>query len=516
MKLKKMKRRGMICIMIFGLIIIPIADADILWGPYITNTGINSATINWKTENATTGIVKYATEEYYTGNSGYDHTITDTENKQLHHLIITNLTPSMKYHYQLTAGNEYLCTEDHTFRTFPLNDSFIFIVYGDTREQTPLFTQMERHKLVADRISEEENISFVLHTGDFVCSGEDLEEWNDFFGAGRAMLANTTIYPALGNHEDNHTNYYDAFNVSQWYSFNCGNAHFTVLDSNDWADMTEQTEWLQDDLDNTATWKFVSFHHPPYSSDKRHWGGWSLQRDHWEDIFIDNSVDAVFNGHVHAYERYKENGIQYMVLGCGGAPSYWLAEEKIPGYQNSFEHTLGYAKITIKSNTVTMDIIKVADVSEDNKEVTYIYPKNTVFETVILEGASTSPPHSPFSSLTTHANGKNPMVGISLNRSVIDYGNVVAGHNSNNESVKITNIGSSCMTVTLEVNSESETAQNFYEQSLYMDNVQYDPAIIIAHIPESNSKDVVTQLIIPSDCIEAGRQDATFVFWAEV
>jgi len=72
------------------------------------------------------------------------------------------------------------------------------------------------------------------------------------------------------------------------------------------------------------------------------------------------------------------------------------------------------------------------------------------------------------------------------------------------------------MTVTLEVNSESETAQNFYEQSLYVDNVQYNPAIIVAHIPESNSKDVVTQLRIPSDCIEAGRQDATFVFWAEV
>jgi predicted phosphodiesterase len=511
-----MKTKGMICIMIFGLIIIPIADADILWGPYITNTGINSATINWKTENATTGIVKYATEEYYTGNSGYDHIITDTENKQLHHLIITNLKPNMKYHYQLTVGNEYLCTEDHTFRTFPLNDSFTFIVYGDTREQTSLFTQMERHKLVADRISEEENISFVLHTGDMICSGEDLEEWNDFFDAGKAMLANTTIYPTAGNHEDNHTNYYDAFNVPQWYSFDCGNAHFTVLDSNGWTDMTKQTGWLQDDLDNTATWNFISFHHPPYSSDKRHWGGWSNPGDHWEDIFINNGVDAVFNGHVHAYERYKENGIQYVVLGCGGAPLYSLAEENMSGYQNSFEHTLGYAKITVERNTSTMDIIKVADISKDNKEVTYIYPKNTVFETVILGGVSPSPPLSPSSSLTTHTNVKIPMIGISLNRSLIDYGNGVAGHNSNNESVKITNIGSSGMTVTLEVDSESETAQNFYEQSLYVNNVPYNSATIIAHIPESNPKDVVTQLRVPSDWNEAGTQEAKFVFWAEV
>ena len=516
MKLKKMKTGGMIYIMIIGLIIIPIADADILWGPYLTDTGINSATINWKTENATTGIVKYATEEYYTGNSGYDHTITDTENKQLHHLVITNLTPNTIYHYQLIAGNEYLCAKDHSFRTFPHNGSFTFIVYGDTREQTPLFTQMERHKLVADRIAQEGNISFVIHTGDLVCFGNDLDEWNDFFDAGRAMMANTTVYPVPGNHEDNHTNYYDAFNVPQWYSFDCGNAHFTVLDSNDWADMTEQTGWLQDDLDSEATWKFVSFHHPPYSSDKRHWGGWSHLRGHWEDIFIDNSVDAVFNGHVHAYERYEENGIQYLVLGCGGAPSYSLAEEKIPGYQNSFEHMLGYAKITIESNTATIDIIKVADLSEDNKEITYIYPQNTVFETVILEGASPSPPLSPSSSLTAHANVKIPMVGISLNRSVIDYGDIAAGHNSNNESVRITNIGSSGVNVTLEVNSESETAQNFYKQSLYVDNVPYNPVIIIAHIPGSKSKDIVTQLKIPSDCIEAGTQGAKFVFWAEV
>ncbi len=516
MKLKRTKTGGMVCIMIIGLIIIPIADADILWGPYITNTGINSATINWKTENATTGIVKYATGEYYTGSSGYDHTIADTKHKQLHHLIITNLTQNTIYHYQLTVGNEHLCTDDHSFRTFPLNSSFTFIVYGDTREQTSLFTQMERHKLVADRIAQEENISFVLHTGDMICFGENLEEWNDFFNAARAMMANTTVYPVPGNHEDNHTNYYDAFNVPQWYSFDCGNAHFTILDSNDWADMTEQTKWLQDDLDSDATWKFVSFHHPPYSSDKRHWGGWSHLGDHWEYIFINSSVDAVFNGHVHAYERYEKNGIQYVVLGCGGAPSYSLAEEKIPGYQNSFEHMLGYAKITIERNTVTMDIIKVADVSDDNKEVTYIYPENTIFETVVLGDASPSPPLSPFSSLTTHTNVNIPMVGISLNRSVIDYGNVVAGYNSNNESVKITNIGSSAVNVVLEVNSESETAQNFYEQSLYVDSRLYNPAFIIAHIPESNSKDVVTQLKIPSGCIEAGTQGAKFVFWAEV
>ena len=377
-----------------------------LWGPYITGTTTDSTTINWKTENATTGAVNYATEEYYTAHGDYDHAVEDAENKQLHHLAITNLMPNTIYHYQLIIGNE--STQDYSFRTFPVTSSFTFIVYGDTREQTPLFTQMERHKLVADCIAEEENILFVIHTGDFVCSGNDLDEWNRFFDAGRAMLANTTIYPVLGNHEDNHTNYYDAFCVPEWYSFDCGNAHFTILDSNDWASphMTEQTEWLRNDIESDATWKFVSFHHPIYSSDERHWGGW--KNDAWENIFINNSVNAVFNGHVHVYERYEESGTQYVVLGCGGAPLYSLAEEKTPGYRNSFEHTLGYARIMIDADKgeARMDVIKVADVSEDNKNVTYIYPPDTIFETVVLyltpppQIFDTGTPDNPYPSIS--------------------------------------------------------------------------------------------------------------------
>ncbi len=349
--------------------------------------------------------MKYATEGYYTEHGDYDHAVEDEEETQLHHLIITNLMPNTIYHYQLIIGNE--STGDHFFRTFPVTSSFTFIVYGDTREQTPLFTQLERHKLVADRIAEEENISFVIHTGDFVCNGNDLDEWNRFFDAGRAMLVNTTIYPVLGNHEDNHTNYYDMFGVPEWYSFDCGNAHFTVLDSN-WVPL-QQTAWLRNDLNTSAAWKFVSFHHPIYSSDERHWGGW--KNDVWENIFINNSVNAVFNGHVHVYERYEENGIQYVVVGCGGAPLYSLASEKIAGYQNSFEHALGYAKITIDSDKgeATTEVIKVADVSEDNKNVTYIYPQNTIFETVVLyltqppQIFDTGVPDNPYPSISgTH------------------------------------------------------------------------------------------------------------------
>jgi len=141
--------------------------------------------------------------------------------------------------------------------------------------------------------------------------------------------------------------------------------------------------------------------------------------------------------------------------------------------------------------------------------------KNENVKQVVEIQLNDLPPSPSFSSLTATANVNIQMVGISLNRTGIDYGNVRAGMSSENESVRITNIGSFDVDVTLEVDGESETAQNFYEQSLFVDNGLYNPATIIANIATSNSEEIVTQLRVPSDWNEAGTQGATFVFWAE-
>jgi hypothetical protein len=476
-----------------------------LWGPYITMTTETSTTINWKTESATTGWLDYATDAYFTAYGEYSHTVSGG-GMQLHHVLITNLVPDTLYHYRVRINGE--STADHTFRTFG-SESFTFIVYGDTQAQPGSFTQMERHKLVADRIAEEEDISFVVHTGDFVNSGSQLENWNDFFNAARAMLADTTIYPVLGNHELNHANYYDAFGVPEYYSFECGNAHFTILDSNDWADISTETAWLVNDLDCEATWEFTFFHHPPYSSDASHWGGWINFRGYWEDIFIENGVNAVFNGHVHVYERYLENGIHYVVLGIGGGPLYYLAEEKYPGYQNSFENTFGYARITVDAERAVMEVIKVADFTQEG---IYVYPPNTIFETVVLGG---SLPSSASAVLSVRGNVIEPTVGISLDRNSIDYGELTPGESSAEEMVGITNVGTNNVNVTLEVQGTDDTDQDFYEQSLYLDGILYDPDIVIVEIATATSEDVSTQLKVPSAWNESGRQSAQFIFWAE-
>jgi len=352
-----------------------------LWGPYLTGTTSDSTIVSIKTDTASTVTVDYAPEAYYLANNSYNISATDSISAQLHHITLSRLEPGTTYHYQVSWDGK--SSGDWHFTTFPESGSFTFIVYGDTQDELPNFSQNERHKLVADRIAQEEDVFFVINTGDLVNDGNDTANWDRYFAATRTMGAQMAVYPSHGNHDESAL-YYDIFKVSPYYSFDCANAHFTVLDTID--SQLDQTDWLKNDLANEQDWKFVFCHYPIYTSDPNHFGGWENFKDDWEEIFIDKGVNAVWNGHIHAYERYLEDNIMYMVMGIGGGPYSTLSSTKYTGYQNSLERSLGYAKVTIDpdAGTAKVQIIRVADISIDGKEVTLL-PKGTVYETFVLK-----------------------------------------------------------------------------------------------------------------------------------
>ena len=355
-----------------------IGAVEIVRGPYLTGTTTTATFINWMAQEPVAGTVEYADDAYYAANGGYALSVADTAETAFHRVALENLTPDTLYHYRIVAGNTTL--GDHTFRTFPEDGGFTFIVYGDTQLPANI-------KIVADRIADEDPL-FILHTGDQVNAVESVDEWNNFFSSNRRLLANTTIYTTLGNHEYNDTVYYETFGLPQWYSFVCADAHFAVLDDNFASNPLSETAWLAQDLSDDTTWKFVANHHPPYSSTSDRAGGWILLRQYWGQIMKDNGVTAVFNGHIHAYERYLVDGITYLVTGTGAGSLHPLgpANERPAGYQNSLVHTLGYTKITIHDNgTATGQFIRVARLAADNSsQVDEVYPPGTVFETYTL------------------------------------------------------------------------------------------------------------------------------------
>jgi 3',5'-cyclic AMP phosphodiesterase CpdA len=91
------------------------------------------------------------------------------------------------------------------------------------------------------------------------------------------------------------------------YSFDYGNTHWTVLDSNervDWHD-PELRRWLIDDLAAArgAAWRFVMYHHPPYHSSARH--AECTQMRSIAGILERGGVSVVWCGHVHDYQRQR-------------------------------------------------------------------------------------------------------------------------------------------------------------------------------------------------------------------
>jgi len=374
---------------------------SILWGPYLTSTTTTGTILNVKTDIPSNLTIEYATDSYFSANSGYDRSASDSLTTPLHHVALVGLAPDTLYHYRVLFDGQ--ATGDFHFRTFPESGPVKFVMYSDTQDQLPTYSQLERHKLVADRIAEEEDVAFVLNSGDLVNNAADLPDWDRYFAAGSALMANTTIYPALGNHDANNTNYYQNYGLPEYYSFDCGAAHVAVLDSNSWAwdNFPVQSAWLAGDLQTGKPFKFVSFHHPPYTSEQNHFGGYENIRNEWEDEFIQNDVMAVFNGHVHAYERLSANGITYFVSGTGGGPAYNLANPRTDTSQNSLEYALAYIRVTVdpSAGKAIAEVIRVADVSSDLKNITTLYPPNTVFETVVmpLPGAPVAP-HADFTS----------------------------------------------------------------------------------------------------------------------
>jgi 3',5'-cyclic AMP phosphodiesterase CpdA len=91
------------------------------------------------------------------------------------------------------------------------------------------------------------------------------------------------------------------------YAFDYGGTHWTVLDTNAYADWTDPAlrAWLEHDLTSEAArkadWRFVAFHQPPFHSAREHA---EEQRSRvLVDLFEKAGVDIVFCGHIHNYER---------------------------------------------------------------------------------------------------------------------------------------------------------------------------------------------------------------------
>jgi hypothetical protein len=365
-------------------------------GPVVSGTTRTSTVISIVADNSCNPVIRYANDSYFSVSQNYDRELSSPQYGRNHAIRIPDLEPATTYHYNVReCGVKEI---DRTFSTYAESGSCSFIVYGDTREQAPIYNQTERHTLVADRIAQEQDILFVVNSGDLVADSTDAVEWSRFFYATEKLRSMTTYLAVPGNHDTDRVLFRQLFGNDETNFFDCGNTRIALLDSTDMSSMSlqDQAGWLISVFGTHDGGKVAILHYPAYSSDEKHYGGWENIQRELVPAFQESGVQLVFNSHVHAFEQVESDGITYITEGRGGAPAYPLNSIRIPGSVNSYENTLGYSRVTVdpKAGIIGIDVIRVADVSGDLRSVTKIYPDETI-DTIIRIPLRSSLIHLP-------------------------------------------------------------------------------------------------------------------------
>jgi hypothetical protein len=157
-------------------------------------------------------------------------------------------------------------------------------------------------------------------------------------------------------------------NNNRWYSFTYGNSLFLIIDTNtNYSPSSEQYKWLISKLsDKSPMFLFVFCHHPPYTKCEIAHYRYRKSEKFLANLFESykekgfKKVDIVFSSHVHNYERYKYNGVNYIVSGGGGAEPYPIERDQDDFYTESGD-TFHYCKITVSETKVNFEMIRLSE-----------------------------------------------------------------------------------------------------------------------------------------------------------
>jgi Calcineurin-like phosphoesterase len=161
----------------------------------------------------------------------------------------------------------------------------------------------------------------VIMLGDNMYGGQSPSDFVEKFERPYAPLlaAGVRFQASLGNHDRPENVSYKLYNMNgqRYYTFARNDVRFFALDSTQMDQ--RQVQWIDTALGEAREdWKICYFHHPLYSNAARHGSSVDL-RVLLEPIFVRRSVNVVFSGHDHVYERISpQKGIYYFVSGAAG------------------------------------------------------------------------------------------------------------------------------------------------------------------------------------------------------
>ncbi|MDG2424677.1 MAG: metallophosphoesterase [Phycisphaerales bacterium] len=344
----------------------PVSD-ELDWQvpPFLQYATGDSIRIVFETTRPVTGVVRYGET------SEFNREKQITKPLMLGEIVLDELNPDEPYFYQVDLtddGDQKLKTEIMTFQAAaPRGKPIAFAILSDTQDNPTVSAQLSEHIW-------EQRPGFLVHPGDLTGTGSRKGDWTEeFFPGMNGLLGRVTMYPVLGNHEQDARHYYKYMSLPEpeyYYSFSQGDADFFMIDTNrNVAPDSEQYIWLDDALSKSdAKWKFVVHHHPPYSSDENDYGDtWKgrgtrgdLRARKLTTLYDKYGVDLVLNGHIHSYERtwpidggrvVDDGGVIYTITGGGGGGLETPGPSR-PSFNNTVRRGHHYCMVRINGDTL--------------------------------------------------------------------------------------------------------------------------------------------------------------------
>lgn len=310
---------------------------------------------------------------------------TDEGLYYIHSATLDNLIPGHKYVYHIGDGDNW--NKEGSFQTeTAMTNVFTFLLFGDSQSSD----YNEWSKTFGQAVLQTSDAKFFINVGDLVDNGQQYAQWKSWFAAISGYSNQIPVVPVVGNHETYTLIPEKKFSLpiyftqqfkvgqngpeglkGQVYSFDYGNAHFVILDSQIGEErkflpdsLERQQAWLAKDLAATdKLWKFVFIHRPAYHNRQAE----SLpdpKTAAFVPIFDQYGVDVVFSGHDHVNKHtlglkagmVQAPGTVYMTAGRSGTKSYNTMEAKDwdAVYLDPAQPTFNVVKVN--GNTFTVNV----------------------------------------------------------------------------------------------------------------------------------------------------------------
>lgn len=359
-------------------------------------------TLAWTTSlTAANGVLEYTNTADYKKN-GWKNALTvsavsedfktNSDYVKLHHATAEQLTPGTSYTYRVGTDNNW--SQIASFSTEPAKiSSFKFLVFGDSQSGIPANPEYGPwKKTIENAYAAHSDAAFFMNIGDLVEIGQDYNHWKNWYAAAKNVLEKIPAMAVAGNHET-YTNHEESksslpvYFLSQMklpmngpaelkghvYSFDYGNVHFCIMDSQKHEEgpyisdfLEKQAAWLDKDLaTSNQPWKLIFFHKTPYYNKA------TRSNEDLKQVLLPvidkHHADLVINGHDHGYSRtypiYQDkfvdspaNGTIYLVTGRSGNKFYTDLSQKVwDAFFHDPQAEPNYAIITAAGMKLTID-----------------------------------------------------------------------------------------------------------------------------------------------------------------